>query len=405
MRTIVCVALAVCIPSAAGAQIVLTEAEALARLSVESPRVRALRGQIEVARADILAAGRLPNPRVTLSRESVAGIAEDYLTVTQPLPVTGRRGLEIQSAEAALRATEFRAADLEHRARAELRRAFAMLRQSQAREEDLTAALLRLRELSDVLARREAAGDAAGFDRLRAEREVLDLEADRAEAAIARASAQATLAGFFAPAVNPRDLRAAPASAPPRSLASLEHLLARAESSRGELLALAQDAEAAVFARKAADRRNVPEPEVVAGLKTSNAAGSDRGSVISLVATVALFDRARPEKARAEARERQARAQLEAERLRVRAEVAGLRQAVVERRAIANTYRSAAVAHADELQRIARVSYEAGERGILELLDAYRSAIAARTRLAGLEALAAQAEIELEYATASENLK
>jgi cobalt-zinc-cadmium efflux system outer membrane protein len=127
--------------------------------------------------------------------------------------------------------------------------------------------------------------------------------------------------------------------------------------------------------------------------------------VVSLLATLPVFDRSSPEKARAEARERQARAQLEAERLRVRAEVAGLRQAVVERRAVADAYRSAAATHADELQRIARVSYEAGERGILELLDAYRSAIAARTRLAGLEALAAQAEIELEYATGSENVK
>ena len=33
-------------------------------------------------------------------------------------------------------------------------------------------------ELAEILARREAEGDAAGFDRLRAEREVLDLEAD-----------------------------------------------------------------------------------------------------------------------------------------------------------------------------------------------------------------------------------
>jgi outer membrane protein TolC len=50
------------------------------------------------------------------------------------------------------------------------------------------------------------------------------------------------------------------------------------------------------------------------------------------------------------------------------------------------------------------VSYDAGERGILELIDAYRSASAARARLATLDALAAQAAIDLEYATGWENM-
>src|SRR4026208_1602539 len=61
----------------------------------------------------------------------------------------------------------------------------------------------RLQGVAEVLAKREAAGDAAGFDRLRAEREVLDLEADRAIASTERARAQATLASFFSGAIDP----------------------------------------------------------------------------------------------------------------------------------------------------------------------------------------------------------
>jgi outer membrane protein TolC len=49
------------------------------------------------------------------------------------------------------------------------------------------------------------------------------------------------------------------------------------------------------------------------------------------------------------------------------------------------------------LERIARVSYDAGERGILELLDAYRSGASARVRSAALDASVRQAEIELEF--------
>ncbi len=43
------------------------------------------------------------------------------------------------------------------------------------------------------------------------------------------------------------------------------------------------------------------------------------------------------------------------------------------------------------------MSYDAGERGILELLDAYRLGASARTRQAALDAAVRQAEIELAF--------
>jgi cobalt-zinc-cadmium efflux system outer membrane protein len=112
---------------------------------------------------------------------------------------------------------------------------------------------------------------------------------------------------------------------------------------------------------------------------------------------VPLFDRGRPERALAEARAAQVRAEAATLRLSLRAQIAAWRAAVVERRAIADRYRAAVAAGADEIERIALVSYEAGERGILELLDAYRTASAARARQATLDAAARGAEIELEF--------
>ena len=65
------------LPATAGAQsLTLTESEALARLSPDSPRIRAIRSTADLARADVLAAGRWPNPRLTIDRETVAGITE-----------------------------------------------------------------------------------------------------------------------------------------------------------------------------------------------------------------------------------------------------------------------------------------------------------------------------------------
>jgi cobalt-zinc-cadmium efflux system outer membrane protein len=387
----------------ADAQVVLTEAEALRRLDADSPRMRALRAQVDLARSDAVAARRFPNPRITLSREAVAGVVEYYPLVAQPLPVTGRRRLEIQAADASLQSVEFRTADLARRARAELRLAFATLVEQQTREEQLEAAVARLRELATILVRREEEGDAAGYDRLRAEREVLELETDLTVARAARAEAQGLLAAFFSPAVDPFSIKAQP-SETARALPSLDLLLAHAERSRGDLRALERDIEAARFSRRAAERRFVPEPEVVSGVKTSSVGRGDRGSVVSVVASIPLFDRARAERLRAEASERRATADLELLRNQLRARIAGLHAAFSEGRAVLESYRHSALGRTEQLERIARISYEAGERGILELLDAYRSASMARLRLAELTAGVVELEIELEFISGWETL-
>ena len=402
MRAVVlCATLAaLSLPSGVDAQsLPLTEAEALARLSPASPRVLAMRADIAVAGAEVLAAGRWPNPRVIYDRESVAGVREDILTVSQVLPITGRRRFEVKAASAVVDATSSRADAALRRARADLRLAFGLLVAARLREHELTSARDHLRELADILAKREAAGDAAGFDRLRAEREVLDLDADRAAAATDRARAQAALAGFFADIVDPSQLVALDEPSARPDVPSLDALIDRAESTRGELLALRKESEASQLSLQAAERRRVPEPEVVAGVKSSTVGGGDRGGVFTLQASVPLFDRHQPELALASARATQASARAEALRRAVRAEVGALRAAVVEGRDTAARYRSGAVSMIGEIERIAQVSYDAGERGILELLDAYRTGASARLRLAALDAAVRDAEIELEFAS------
>jgi outer membrane protein, heavy metal efflux system len=384
------------------AQQPLTEEEAVARLSLESPRARAIHAQTDLARADALAAGRFPNPRVTVSREAVAGVAEDYLLVSQSLPITGRRGLQMDSAKQQVRAAELRSDDLLRRLKADVRRAFIDLSVEESRERELATAIDALQSLTDVLERREKAGDAAGFDRLRAEREALDVAATLAETRARRARAQGVLASFFFPPPDPAVLHAGPVATERPPLPDADDLVARAERARSDLLAFDRDVEAARLAASAAGRSRVPEPEIVAGLKTSNLGDDRRGSVVSLLASIPLFDRARPEQARAEAEGRLAAAERDALRAEIGAAVRSLRQAAQERRASLDAYRKVSVPKSDELRRIAQVSYDAGERGILELLDAYRSAADARLRLLELGAAAAHSDIDLELATAVE---
>lgn len=396
---VVCAALAAALLAAsAGAQTLsLTEAQALGRLSAESPRVQAVRAAVDVARADVLSAARWPNPRVTFNREAVAGITENMLMVAQVLPVAGRRRFEMSAASARVDAASSRADDQVRRLRADLRLAFTDLWTAQTRERELGRSGDRLRDLAEVLGRREAAGESAGFDRLRAEREVIEIEADRAAAATERAQAQGVLGSFFAAAPGPAPIEAVEPQRTSPMLPPVEELMARAEAVRGEFLALQRERDAAAFMERAAGRRRVPEPEVVGGTKSSNAGAGDVGNIVSVHLNVPLFDRGRPERAAAQARAAQVRAEEETLRLGVRTAIGAWRAALVERRAIADRYRAAVSAGAEEMERIAQVSYDNGERGILELLDAYRTASSARVRQAALDAAVREAEIELEF--------
>jgi len=386
------------LPAAAGAQsLVLTESEALARLSAEGPRVQAVRASVDVARADVLAAGRWPNPRAVVNRESTAGITEYITSVGQVLPITGRRGLATSAASARADAVSSRADEDIRRLRADLRLAFAELVAAQGRESELSVAALRVRELAGIVAKRETAGDAAGFDRLRAEREALDVETNGTAIRVARADAQAGLAGFFVN-TSPGTIVATAANPTRSPLPTLDELLARAETTRGELRALQQDVASAEFDERAAVRGLYPEPEVVAGTKSTSAGIGDIGSVFAVHATVPLFDRARPERAGAQARAARARAHADAFRAELRAQISALRAAVAERRQAADRYRAAEGTNA-ELERIAQVSYDAGESSIVTLLDAHRTATAARLRQIDLDLAARRAEIELEFAS------
>src|SRR5262245_22014746 len=114
MRTVVfSAALAAALaPAGVGAQSLnLTEAEALDRLSTDSPRARAVHAAVDIARVDVLGAARWPIPRFTWDRESVAGVTENMLMVSQPLPISGRRGFDVEAATALVRARSSRADD------------------------------------------------------------------------------------------------------------------------------------------------------------------------------------------------------------------------------------------------------------------------------------------------------
>ena len=112
-------------------------------------------------------------------------------------------------------------------------------------------------------------------------------------------------------------------------------------------------------------------------------AGGDVGSVFSVHPRCCSI--AHSPSGRWPARLVQAEARAQRFQVSLRAQLVALRAVVLERREAADRYRATVTQNADVLERIAQVSYDAGERGILELLDAYRTGASVRTRAATLE--------------------
>ena len=83
----------------------ISEADALARLSQTARGCARFVPLWDLARAEVLAAGRGRILGVTFNRESVAGVTENMVTVTQALPISGRRDLEVSAASALVEAS------------------------------------------------------------------------------------------------------------------------------------------------------------------------------------------------------------------------------------------------------------------------------------------------------------
>ena len=393
-----CVALA-----SPGAAQSLTEAEAVARMRAEYPRVTALRLGVRELEADARERTLVANPAVAYTREEAGAVVDDFLLVSQELPLWGRRGL---LGEAARHEVSARSADADARllaVEAELRLAFTDLLLAQDRVGSLEAGVGRLDALIGVLRTREEAGEGSRFDRLRAEREVAEVDADLALAVIDRGRAQARLAAFFAEGTDPAGLAAAgrldDLPAPP----ALAPAAGETPERRPDYRALGLEGERWGAEERAARRLRLPSAQLTGGMKRSGLLGSmDTGFVFGASLSVPVFNRGQAQAARAAA----AGARVEAERrslaARIAAEVHAASVAAVGARELADGYRDDSVSRAAELVAIATAGYEEGEFGILELLDAHRVNLSAELRSLELSASARRAAIELDRATGRE---
>lgn len=376
---------------------VITMEEALRRTEETAPASRAIGLRVERARAQARATGLWANPEVMLSREDSAGTVERFSNLSLAIPLWGRLGRERAAGRSGL-AAAVASADQERVAlRAAVREAFIDLLRAQEQAKGLESGRGRLADLLEVLRKREREGESSGFDRMRAERALAEVEADRLEVRGSVGGARAALGALVA--LPREELEASGSLSALSALPSVEEARSLALS-RGDLRALDAETEQADHLATAARRRLVPEPTLTAGTKTTEGGGArESGPVLALAFSLPLFDRgqsARVSRAEADA----LRARRETLALEVDAEVTAAHAVAAARREAEAAYLGAA--DSEELVRIARAAYEAGELRIFELLDAYRTALEVRLRAIALQAEARRAEVALVRAIGQE---
>jgi cobalt-zinc-cadmium efflux system outer membrane protein len=381
----------VVVPSLALAQD-RTEREVVELIVRDGPQARVIRAESEVTRHEQLARVAYPNPAVTYSRES-AGFTE-FFQAEQSLPLFGARAALSRAGVAATAAAEAERDVRLWLLRSEASAAIARLVAEQTRLELAQAQAREVERLIEILRTREREGEGSRFDRLRAEQELRDTRQLVTSAAVSVVEARAALSGLLPPDVALTKIAGTlnPQPAP----ATADALMAKATSTRAELRALQQRSERAAFEAEAARRARLPSPSVFGGLKRADdMSGRETGSVFGVSVSIPLFDAGGRESARWAAERARADAERASIEYRIRSEIIGASEVLSMRQAALAEEQQGA---ADELVQMAEVAYREGEVGILELLDAVRTASRAKFRTIDLRLEARLAQIALERA-------
>lgn len=354
----------------------LTEAVAVER-GLAHPDVRAL---LEARRAvnagNVLSAGRWANPEIEFSRETLdaAGRAseDNFLWIRQRINVAGVKGLERQSAVHQRMADDARVDLIEREIAADIRRLFHSALAANREVEVRGVWHARLLEIAVSIRERVRAGDVSRYDRLRIEREVALVEGAMYAA---RARYEASRDRLFS-RIGGGDESLAGTLLPP---AVESELIADQLASHPRLMSLAAEAESAAIAANAASRERWPELTLGVGQRDLSQPGANGdGDLYMLGVEVPLFDRGDGKRRAADSR---ARARRAAYAIAADGLAAELRASII----LLNARRDAALllgpdaSAAASLADIAESAYDAGEIGVMELIDAHRADLQIQT--------------------------
>ncbi len=381
----------------------LTEVEAVRRGLEREALRNVLEGQEAAARSDATAAGLWPNPTAAYAHEQTPGglgSREEYGWLSQRFDLSGRRGLRVAAAEKRIRATSSAGVARRLGIAADVRLRFFMVLYHQRRLGTLERWASNVRDVTEVVTKRQTAGDAAGYDRQRIgiEGDAADAKTSQEKAALALARERLAALTGLSSVVAGHELGVTGSLLAEGPLPAVETLL-DAIGTRPDIQALAARSDAAEDEIRAAARWWIPEIVVGGGVKSVEADG-ERSTGFTALGEIPLplFDRDQVPRARAQAELMIARGELELERAKADGEIRGL-HAQASRLTAAAHAATIATTRSIQLARTAEAGYRGGELGIIELLDAHRSVTEADFRVIDLEWTARVARVELDRIT------
>ena len=384
-------------PAPAAAAYTLTRLEAL--MLETSPAARSIREATRGAEAAVRTARTIPNPGLEVmngnlrkrSNDESYGNSKSY-SLTQPLDLPWSRFPRVDAAQAGLEAAQAQEraslADL----RADVRNAFfaVLRRQSELRaaEEDR----LLTEGIRKRIALRVDTGEAAKFELIKADAEML-MAQKAAQSALTRTQqARAALRALVGPELPERyDIVPGPQDiAVVQSMQTLRDDILQSNPLLQSLRAQARQSEFRLTEQKAL---RLPQVSLRADM------GNDpdyRSRSTGVQMTVPLWDWRGGPVAEASARLAQAQSDVQAIEFGLVQRVENAYRQYEIAQAQVGALESGIVRQAESALRIAETAYRAGEKGFLEVLDAQRVYRAARNELISARFDLASAWVELE---------
>lgn len=386
-------------PPAAEAPVVedtgeLTLAAALELAGTASPALAAARRELAAVEALISQASVLPNPVLSATREEIGSDAPmSELVLSQEIELGGKRGARIATAQ---RARDVAAADFEStraRLRAELTASFFDVLVAQERVELAREAVALAGQATSAAARQVKAGKVSPVEETRARVAEASVQVELSQAEVELDVARRQLAAHWSnPA--PRFRRVASQAPALPSVPTLTELYAHLDDSA--LMARARLEMARRHSALNLERsRRYPNVTISVGAQRSDEFHGTQG-LVGISVPLPLFDRNQGNVGEAQQRLYQAQDELLATEIRLKQELAQAHGQLRAARQQVEALRTQVLPGAQRAYEAATRGFELGKFSFLEVLDAQRTLLQARTQYLGALSQANQASAELQ---------
>lgn len=387
----------------AGETYSLSALEALARES--NPALKVAATQVDAAQARIEAARAFPNPEVEYMagpsryRPGISGVSggSSNIGITQPIDLPFRRNPRIAAARAGLEASTANRRAYEADWIANLRQAYFDLLRRDAEKLNTQEDLALMQSVQAKIRLRVEQGDSPRIELIRTEAELLNVQKAAQAAALREEQAALQLRALVGPRL-PADFTVSGQLDAPLPLASLDALVEQAITANPALARARAEAEQARYRLNYEEAGRLPS----LSLRASREADPElRQTRVGVSLSIPLWDRRQGPVREAEAEVAESRLRLDAETYAIRQnlEIAWRKYEIAQAQVAA--LEGGLVAQAKAAVAVAETAYRAGERGLIDVLDAQRVYRSARADLITSRYELADAWVEIQQLIAA----